>query len=389
MENENRWLAIAKKSIAYILVAAIASGVTAWLCTPTEGAKLQELRRLIDRCFIGEVDQQAMDDAAASAMVGALGDRWSYYIPAESFENYQAQMENEYTGLGITVMQTDDSKDKGIEIVKIEKNSGAFAAGLQIGDIITAVNETPVVDKTLDEIKALMAGKENSEVHLQLLRDGKALTQSVRYGQFDLTVAEGTMLENGIGLVRINNFDSRCAEETIAATESLRKKGAKALVFDVRNNPGGYKKEMVKVLDYLLPEGVVFRSEDYTGATSEDKSNATCLEMPMAVLVNEESYSAAEFFAAALAEYDWAEVVGTKTCGKGYFQNTYSLSDGSAVGLSVGKYYTPKGISLAETGGLTPDVTVEVDEETAYAIYLGTLPAEEDPQLQKAIQILS
>ena len=157
----------------------------------------------------------------------------------------------------------------------------------------------------------------------------------------------------------------------------------------MRNNPGGYKYEMVKVLDYLLPEGVVFRSEDYTGATSEDKSNATCLEIPMAVLVNEESYSAAEFFAAALAEYDWAEVVGMKTCGKGYFQNTYSLSDGSAVGLSVGKYYTPKGISLAETGGLTPDVTVEVDEETAYAIYLGTLPVAEGPQLQKAIQILN
>lgn len=384
MEGENRFLAIIKKSIVHILVAAIASGVTFWFCSPQQGTKLEEVRNLIDKCFIGEVDHQAMDDAAASAMVNALGDRWSYYIPAENFENYQSQMENVSAGLGVTITKAEE----GFEVIKVAKNSGAFAAGIQVGDIITGVNGTVVTEKTIDEVKSLIATEDGEEVQLQLLRSGKALTQKVRYGQFDLVVAEGTLLEDGIGLVRIYNFDSRCADETIAAIEQLRKQGATALIFDVRNNPGGYKKEMVKVLDYLLPEGVVFRSEDYTGATSEDKSNATCLEMPMAVLVNSESYSAAEFFAAALSEYDWAEVVGTKTCGKGYFQNTYSLSDGSAVGLSVGKYYTPKGVSLAETGGLTPDVTVEVDDETAYKIYLETLPASDDPQLQKAIQVL-
>lgn len=386
MENENRFLAIAKKSIAYILVAAIASGVTFWLCNPQQGAKLDQVRRLIDRCFIGEVDHQAIDDAAASAMVKALGDRWSYYIPAENFAQYQAQMDNVSTGLGVTITKPEGST--GFEVIKVAKNGGAFEAGIQIGDIITAVNGTNVTDKTMDEIKSLIAAGDQDEVELQILRSGKTLTQKVRYGEYDLTVAEGKLLDGGIGLVRIYNFDSRCAEETIAAIEQLKEQGATALIFDVRNNPGGYKKEMVKVLDYLLPEGIVFQSEDYTGATSEDKSDASCLKMPMAVLVNGESYSAAEFFAAALAEYDWAEVVGTKTCGKGYFQNTYSLSDGSAVGLSVGKYFTPKGVSLAETGGLTPDITVEVDDETAYAIYRETLPAADDPQLQKAIQIL-
>ena len=140
----------------------------------------------------------------------------------------------------------------------------------------------------------------------------------------------------------------------------------------------------MKLLDYLLPEGVLFRSEDYSGKEEVDKSDAKCLEMPMAVLVNEDSYSAAEFFAAAMAEYDWATVVGTQTVGKGYFQVTYMLSDGSAVGLSIGKYTTPEGVSLQEVG-IVPEQVVEVDPETYYMIYAGMLPPEEDPQIQAAV----
>ena len=146
--------------------------------------------------------------------------------------------------------------------------------------------------------------------------------------------------------------------------------------------------ELTKLLDYLLPEGVIFRSVDYTGKEDIQHSDADCLQMPMAVLVNGESYSAAEFFAAALEEYDWAVTAGTQTCGKGYFQTTYRLSDGSAVGLSVGKYYTPEGISLAETGGLTPQIITEVDERTEALIYAKTIQPENDPQLQAAIEAL-
>ena len=144
---------------------------------------------------------------------------------------------------------------------------------------------------------------------------------------------------------------------------------------------------MVKILDYLLPEGDLFRTVDYAGREHVDSSDERCLELPMAVLVNEDSYSAAEFFAAALREYNWAVIVGQKTCGKGYFQNTLTLSDGSAVGLSVGKYFTPKGESLANVG-VTPDRTVEVDEETRMKTYYGTLPIEEDVQLEAALELL-
>ena len=155
----------------------------------------------------------------------------------------------------------------------------------------------------------------------------------------------------------------------------------------MRNNPGGFASELVELLDYLLPEGDLFRTLRYDGKEHVDKSDGDCLEIPMAVLVNESSYSAAEFFAAALQEYGAAIVVGEKTVGKGYFQTTHRLSDGSAVSLSIGKYFTPKGVSLAETG-VTPDLVIPVEEETAAEIYYGTLEPEEDPQLQAAVNQL-
>lgn len=125
--------------------------------------------------------------------------------------------------------------------------------------------------------------------------------------------------------------------------DELIAQGAKALIFDVRNNGGGYKNELVKVLDKILPEGILFQSEDYQGSKQIDRSEADCIDLPMAVLVNQDSYSAAEFFAAAIQEYDWGTVVGTKTVGKGNFQTAFTLSDGSMLNLSIGKYYTPQG----------------------------------------------
>ena len=176
--------------------------------------------------------------------------------------------------------------------------------------------------------------------------------------------------------------------DTIAAIEDLRAKGAKSLIFDLRFNPGGMKTELVTILDYLLPEGPLFRSVDYQGHEEVDYSEESCLEMPMAVIINDDSYSAAEFFAAALQEYDWAEIVGTKTCGKANYQQTFRLSDGSAVAVSTGHYQTPNGVTLADVG-VTPDVIVEVDEETYWNLYYEKVEKADDAQLQAAISLLA
>lgn len=387
MENKRPIAEKIFQVLTYILVAAIASGVTFYLCaTDTQGSKLAQLENLIIDCFVEDVDTTQLEDAAANAMVTATGDKWSYYIPADEYASYMEQMKNAYVGIGVTIAPQQEGE--GIEIRNVDPSGGAFEAGLQAGDVIVEVEGQKVADIGMDGMSDLIRGEENTQVEITILRAGERITFSVTRRTIIITVAQGQMLPDNIGLVSIYNFDERCAHETLEAVQMLIEQGAQALIFDVRFNPGGYKSELVEILDYLLPEGPVFRSQTYDGKESISESDADCLEMPMAVLVNGESYSAAEFFAAALDEYDWAVVVGEPTVGKGYFQMTFELDDGSAVGLSIGKYYTPNGVSLAEAGGLKPEIQLELDEETATKLYAGELAPEDDPHVQAAIAAL-
>lgn len=378
----------AKKIISYVLVAVLSSmltvGVIAVLPMGGGASKLDQLAALIDERFIGEADRTAMEDAAADAMVQSIGDRWSYYISAEDFGSYQDQMSNSYVGVGITIHLREDGY---LDVLQVTEGGPAEAAGILSGDILLKVNGLDCAEMGIEQTKNEVRGEEGSVVSLTVRREEQELTLDVTRAYFETPVVKSQMLDGNIGYIQILNFDSRCAEETIAAIEARISEGAESLLFDVRNNPGGYKHELCAVLDYLLPEGPLFRSERYDGSTQVDESDADFLDMPMAVMVNAESYSAAEFFAAALREYGVAQIIGEKTVGKGYFQETYQLSDGSAVGLSVGKYFTPNGVSLAETG-LEPDVTVEVDDETFAEIYYGTMNPEEDPQILAAINVL-
>ena len=374
--------------LSYILVAVLASALTLGIVIanmPNRYSKLEELEKLILNKFIGEADQKAMEDAAASAMISALGDRWSYYIPADEYAAYMEQMNNAYVGIGVTIQQREDGN--GLDVIAVTENGPALKAGIQVGDRIVAVSGKSIAGMALEDVKSMIQGEANTTVDVTVSRGESEITLTVTRQKIKTIVAKGAMLQDNIGLVTIVNFDARCAEETIEVIESLLEQGAKKLIFDVRNNPGGYKDELVKVLDYLLPEGILFRSELYNGKTEQDKSDAKCLDIPMAVLVNGDSYSAAEFFAAALRDYDAGIIVGEQTVGKGYFQSTFKLSDGSAVGLSIGKYYTPGGISLAGVG-ITPDVTIKLDDETAAKLYYGQLDPMEDPHILASIEAL-
>ena len=374
---------------SYILVAVLSTVLTLTMVHLEVGlkpSKLDQLEGLIEEKFIGEADQEKLEDAAANAMVKATGDRWSYYIPASEYEAHREQSENAYVGVGMTIQATEDGS--GFLIVDVVSGGPAEEAGIRVKDLLIRVEDTDIRTLTAEEVRMLVKGAEETYVSLTVLRQGTQETISVQRGRVETPVATFEMLSDTIGLVTIENFDERCSEESIAAIETLLKNGAEKLIFDVRNNPGGYASELVKLLDYLLPEGDLFRTVRYDGKEHVDTSDADCLELPMAVMVNASSYSAAEFFAAALREYEAATVVGEQTVGKGYFQSTYQLSDGSAVALSIGKYFTPKGISLAENG-ITPDVVVTVDEESAQGIYYGTLTPEEDPQIQAAIKALN
>lgn len=373
---------------SYVLVAALAAVLTLTMIQLDIGlkpSKLDQLEDLIQDRFIEEPDLNKLEDAAADAMVKATGDRWSYYIPASEYEAYREQAENAYVGVGMTIQLTEDAS--GLLILDVVPEGPAEAAGIRVKDLLIAVNDTDIRGMTVTEVRDLVKGEEGTYVSLTVLRRGVHETVSVQRRKVETPVVTFEMLEGNIGLVTIENFDARCAEESVEAIETLLKNGAEKLIFDVRHNPGGFAEELVKLLDYLLPEGELFRTVRYDGEEHVDTSGPNCLEIPMAVLVNSASYSAAEFFAAALREYEAAVVVGEQTVGKGYFQVTYQLSDGSAVALSIGKYFTPKGVSLAENG-VTPDVVVTVDEQEAEGIYYGTLTPEQDPQIRAAISAL-
>lgn len=383
MENSKNRKIFLLRLLSYVLVAALASGVTL-LCFG-QNTKLAVLQRIITQRFVGEVNVEEMEDVAAYAMVAALDDRWSYYIPASQYASYEEGKTNSYVGIGITIVKREDGT--GFDIATVEPDSSAQQAGILPGDILIEADGESLAGMEADGPGTIIRGKEGTSVTVTVLREEERLTFTLKRQRIQSVVAKGQLLPGNVGYIYIKNFNDNCSVHTIAAIEALLEQGAESFVFDVRYNGGGYVTELVEVLDYLLPEGLLFRSVR-DGKTEDYESDGDCLELPMAVLVNGSSYSAAEFFAAALSEYDWAVVAGEPTCGKSYFQNTFELGDGSAVGLSVGQYYTPKGVSLAEEGGLIPEVLVEVDEETAAQIYSQVIQPEEDPQLQAAIQAL-
>lgn len=349
-------------------------------------AKAAEVQEIIETYFIDDYDEDTLADGAASGMVDATGDEWSYYLSADEVAAYEESMANAYVGVGITI--TEDAEAGGMRVEEVVSGGPAEEAGIRVGDLLLAVEGEDVLPLGIDGTRNLVRGEEGTHVNMHFSRNGSEYDVSVERRSIETPVVTGKLLDGSIGYVKIDNFDERSAAETIAFVKDLIGQGAEALLFDVRFNPGGYADELVKVLDYLLPEGDLFRSVDYAGREEVDTSDASCVELPMAVLVNEDSYSAAEFFAAALQEYEWATIVGSQTYGKGNFQTAFYLSDGSMVNLSIGKYYTPGGKSLSETG-VTPDVVVDLDDEQYALLYYNALEQADDPQFQAAIDTLT
>ena len=372
--------------LSYVLVAALACGSTLGIVYYGTGySKLDELENLIFLRFVGDADQTAMEDAAAYAIVDALGDRWSYYIPAADFDAFQDNANNAYVGIGVSVTALEDGT--GFLVAKVEPGGPADQGGMEVGDIIIQVEDQSVEGLTVSELSKRIKGEENTSVTITVLREGEGISLYLTRKRVETAVARGSMLNEHVGLVTITNFDERCADETISAIQKVLDQGADMLLFDVRNNPGGYVDELCRVLDYLLPEGNLIRMVGTAEKEETKTSDETCVKVPMAVLVNADSYSAAELFAADLREYGVAKIFGEQTCGKGFYQNLFQFQDGSAVGLSIGRYYTSKGENL-EGVGLTPDVEVKMNDTEKAQLLSGLLETEKDPQLQEALNYL-
>ena len=368
---------------AILIVTLVFGGVSPLLAS----LKYASLLRIVRTRFIGDYDVGEVTDGALAGAVQSLDDHWSYYMDAETYAAYQDYSANVYQGIGVTISQ--DEESGGFLIVSVTKDGPAQRAGIAAGDIILAVDGESVVGGDTGDVRTLVQADYGGTAVVTVLReDGSTEDIPVSCEVVFSSPVRYEMLDGGVGYIDIDNFRDGAAAESVAAIETLVDEGASALVFDVRSNPGGQLTELVALLDYLLPEGVVFIRSDKAGHESVETSDASCVELPMAVLVNGDSYSAAEFFAAALREYEWATVVGEATTGKSRSQVTYPLADGSAVHISQFAYLTPNRVDLYETGGIVPDVEIALSDEDRLLFDTGWLTSGQDLQIQAAIDEL-
>ena len=337
-----------------------------------EGLSLLEGLYLANSRFVGEYDETQVVDSALSGMVDGLGDRWSYYLTEEEYEAQNQRRTNQYVGIGVTVNY--ESED-GLTIVEVTEGGPAEAAGLQSGEVVTAVDGFSLAGEARYEGAERIQGEEGTTVTLEVLgTDGETRTVEVTRASLDSDPVTAKMLEGNVGYVALANFYDHSADRLKEEVTRLKEEGAEALVFDMRNNGGGYLSELTEMLDFLLPEGPIFISRNRAGNEEVTQSDAACVDLPMAVLVNANTYSAAEFFAAELQEQGVAVIVGEPTSGKGYSQQTFALPHGGAMAISTGAYFTGSGTSLIGTG-LTLDREVYLTDEG-------------DAQLEAALDLL-
>lgn len=355
-----------------------------------EAKRYIEIKDVVDEQYIDEVSRQTLGDYAAAAMVSGLADKWSYYMSADEYKTYQLNSANEYSGIGMSIMKQDDGS---FQVVSVNADSPAGLAGLGAGDVITAVDGEDITSMSLDEARKLIRSKMNGKFTLGLGRknsievDCSSVYQSAVNYRLEKTEA---------GYVQILNFEAGSGDDAIAAVEDLLNQGAVALCIDLRGNPGGLDTECAKFLDYLLPNGTLFIETDKQGNEKVTTSDGMCIQLPMCVLVNAETFGEAEVCAAVLQEYQWATVLGEATTGKTRTQETIPLEDGSALRLSTGTYLTGNRTDISAKGGVVPDLILYNSDASATGTTDGTVgestgvgASSNDEQLMQALKLLS
>lgn len=365
--------------LSVVLTLALSTGLWCVLLGRS-GVAMVETYLLARFAFVEtDADLDSATDEGLKAFVKGLGDRWSYYLSAKDYEDTAQRRANNYVGVGVTVSF---QREEGLLVQSVSENGPADKAGVQVGDIITAVDGESVAGDARRDGADRISGKSGTEVVLTLLgEDGSVRDVTCTRATLHTPSASGKMLDGAVGYVHLNNFYSGSAKSFINQVDALMDQGAESLIVDLRSDPGGYITELKDILDYLLPEGPVFTMKPRWGFSSVTKSDADCIDLPMAVLVNSRSYSAAELLAAQLRESVGAPIVGEVTTGKGYSQVTFPLPNGGGVGLSTAAYCTGSGHSLIGEG-IIPDVELSLPEGAS-------IGGEDDVQLQAALELLA
>ena len=356
-----------------------------------EAMRYIEIKDVVDREFIDAVDRDAMGANAAAAMIAGLGDKWSYYMSPNEYKAYQLSSSNEYTGIGMAILKEEGG---GFEVVSVNMDSPAARAGLTAGMVLTSVDGEDLSSRTLDEARTLIRSKLNGKFVLGISK-GKTTIEVDCTGVYQSSVSY-RMEKTEAGYIQILNFEAGTAQDAINAVEDLLNQGAIALCIDLRGNAGGLDTEVASFLDYLLPNGVLFVQRDKDGHEKLTESDGMCIQLPMCVLINGETYGEAELCAAVLQEYQWATVIGEPTTGKTRTQETIALSDGSAIRLSTGSYMTGNRVDICANGGVAPEYIIHNTDASATGTTEGTTgestgagATSNDEQLMHALKLLS
>ena len=355
-----------------------------------EAKRYIEIKDVVEEQYIDEVSRQTLGDYAAVAMVSGLADKWSYYMSADEYKTYQLNSANEYSGIGMSIMKQDDGS---FQVVSVNADSPAGLAGLGAGDVITAVDGEDITSMSLDEARKLIRSKMNGKFTLGL---GRKNSIEVDCSSAYQSAVNYRLEKTEAGYIQILNFEAGSGDDAIAAVEDLLNQGAVALCIDLRGNPGGLDTECAKFLDYLLPNGTLFIETDKQGNEKVTTSDGMCIQLPMCVLVNAETFGEAEVCAAVLQEYQWATVLGEATTGKTRTQETIPLEDGSALRLSTGTYLTGNRTDISAKGGVVPDLILYNSDASATGTTDGTVgestgvgASSNDEQLMQALKLLS
>ena len=348
--------------------------------------RAEEILALVEGLYYREVDEEALETAAIDGMLAALGDPYTFYYTNEAYAAMNAETTGRYVGVGLLVGEDENG---ALTVLRVFRDSPAEAAGMKAGDELTAIDATPVGAGTalgLTETTALLKGDGEAPVRVEVSRDGEALAFTLTRGDVNINYVEYSILEGEVGYLSIYQFTGDDVSGVEEALSAFRQAGVTALVVDVRSNPGGLLDDVVKICDMLLPEGLIVYTEDRSGAREEYYADGEYWNVPMAVLVNGDSASASEIFAAAVQDTGRGVVVGEVTYGKGVVQTLYSFPEGDGVQLTTAVYYTPSGRSI-HGQGVTPDIEVSLAADASVVYHAPD--AQTDAQLQAALEALA
>lgn len=346
---------------------------------------LDQYRKIIDKYYLGDIDEEKLKEGAISGYVAGLGDEYTEYISKEDMADYMADTTGNFVGVGIYMVQ--DTEANRIMVLSPIKGGPAEKAGLQPGDYITAVDGVQYTGEQMTEASNKIKGEEGTNVKLEVLRGNETLNFELTRENIKVNPVEGEVLDNNIGYIAFSSFDDGTAEEFKAKFEELQGKGIKSLIIDLRNNGGGIVDEALEIANYILDKDsvILYEVDKNNNEEAEKTTDNPIINMPIVLLTNENTASSSEILAGALKDHGKATIVGTKTYGKGVIQQLLTLPDGSGLKITSEKYLTPNRTEINKVG-IEPDEKVELPDTVKNVL---DVDKSQDTQLQKAIEVLN